>query len=176
VFALGTAIASEDPDRALQLFEECAALLRAGATDAVFGQVLGLLALGRARSDPIGALEALREALLYDYQGGLRTELVTVLDRGFRVFARVGQPETAAVLAGAVTGHFSVMSIIPAGEAEDQHAAMKEVRAHLGSERYERAVARGTAMSYEDVVGFMNAELERLLSSGQTGAERPVTI
>jgi hypothetical protein len=166
LFALAVAIIEDEPDRALQLVDECAALSRAGAADTVFGQVLALLALGRLATDPMGALRALREAVLYDHHGGLRTELVMVFDRGLRILARIGHPDIAAVLAGAVTGPFQTMSTIPANEVHDQRAAIDEIRTALGPDEYQRATSRGAAMSYEDLVDYALTELDRLLAFG----------
>jgi predicted ATPase/class 3 adenylate cyclase len=103
LYALAMAIGGEESDRALQLLEESASLTRAGAEDTGFGQTLGLIALGRARTNPEGALEALREAVTHCHHVGVRTEVTSALDRGFRVLALVGRPEAAAVLVGALT-------------------------------------------------------------------------
>ena len=163
LFALAMAIGGEEPDRALVLLEESASLTRAGAEDTGFGQTLGIIALGRAGTDPTGALETLREAITHCHQGGLRTEVARVLDRGFRVLTRVGRPEAAAVLVGALTAPHAPPVLIPAHEAPDRRAALEELQACLGAEEYERALARGASMSYEDIVGFTLAELDRAL-------------
>jgi predicted ATPase/DNA-binding SARP family transcriptional activator len=163
---LATAVANEEPDRALHLWEESASLTRAGAADTVFGQTLGLIALSRARTDPIGALETLREAVTYCHHGGLPGEMARTLDRGFRVLTRVGHPEAAAVLVGVLTGPLATPNLIPAYEARDGLAAMDELRARLGPDEYERAVQRGASMSYEEMVGFTLAELDRALAVG----------
>jgi hypothetical protein len=42
---------------------------------------------------------------------------------------------------------------------------MEELQACLGTEDYERAMARGASMSYEDVVGFTLAELDQALAA-----------
>jgi hypothetical protein len=86
-----------------------------------------------------------------------------VLDRGFRVLTRVGRPEAAAVLVGALTAPHAPPVLIPAHEAPDRRAALEELQACLGAEEYERALARGASMSYEDIVGFTLAELDRAL-------------
>jgi predicted ATPase/class 3 adenylate cyclase len=170
---LATAVANEEPDRALHLWEESASLTRAGAADTLFGQTLGLIALSRARMDPIGALETLREAVSYCHHGGLPGEMARTLDRGFRVLTRVGHPEAAALLVGVLTGPLATPSLIPAYEARDGLAAMDELRARLGPEEYERAVQRGASMSYEDMVGFTLAELDRALAARRTVVGAP---
>jgi predicted ATPase/DNA-binding SARP family transcriptional activator len=171
LYALAMAIGGEEPDRALELLEESASLTRAGAEDTGFGQTLGLIALGRVRSDPAGALEALREAVNHCHHVGVRSEVASALDRGFRVLALVGRPEAAAVLVGALTAPHGPWSLIPAREADARRAAMDELRADLGAEEYARAIARGRSLSYEGLVGFTLAELDRALAERRTRAD-----
>jgi hypothetical protein len=84
------------------------------------------------------------------------------------VLARVGRPEPAAILVGALTGPLGILSTVPAHEAGDRQAAMDELRSRLGAEEYEAAMARGASMSYEDLVVFALAELDHALALSRT--------
>ena len=86
-----------------------------------------------------------------------------LLERGLSLCDGRTPQECAAVLVGALTAPHAPPVLIPAHEAPDRRAALEELQACLGAEEYERALARGASMSYEDIVGFTLAELDRAL-------------
>ena len=48
----------------------------------------------------------------------------------------------------------------------DRQAALDHARAQLGPDRYDAAHATGAAMSYEQIVEYTLAELDRLQTEG----------
>jgi hypothetical protein len=54
--------------------------------------------------------------------------------------------------------------LMSATERDDQHAALERARARLGADRYDAALATGTAMSYEQIIAYTLGELDRLLA------------
>lgn len=70
------------------------------------------------------------------------------------------------MLTGIVAGHFldtSTMYQLLGRELEEHEAVDGQVRAALGIDAYEAATARGAAMIYGEMVGYLLHELERLL-------------
>lgn len=163
--------ATRRPDEgndALQALEECLNLSRAVATphhpDAL--QALAKLATFRARrGDHRAALETLREAVSRAHDAGHMVVILTVLNYGVSVAVELGAWELAAKLGAMVTDEqrteFVLMS---ATELEDQHAAIERARTRLGADRYDAALANGTAMSYEQIIEYTLGELDRLLA------------
>jgi hypothetical protein len=71
------------------------------------------------------------------------------------------------VLTGIVAGHFldtSTMYQLLGRELDEQEAVDGRVRAALGVDAYEAATARGAAMTYGEMVGYLRHELERILA------------
>ena len=89
--------------------------------------------------------------------------LMTAIDRGITVLARVGALETAATFAGIVTnGALAGLSIIRVGlEAIEREELIEQLTARLGVTTWETAVARGAAMAYDEIVEYAIGELER---------------
>ncbi len=162
------------PDEALEFAEEAVSLILAGASGSVFGHVMAMRAELRARSgDAAGAGADLREALTYSRTKGDQVMLAVGLDRGILVFGHLGRPEAVAVLSGAVgpEGALGVLSTLPLAERGDRDALVQQERTQsasvdLGPEAFDAAVARGAAMSPDEIVAYVVAEIERL--TGET--------
>ena len=75
-------------------------------------------------------------------------------------------PEPAAVLAGAETkGPVAAWNLHAGADDEelDREHALSAIRASLGPDAFERAFARGAAMTFDGVVEYTLDALERLL-------------
>jgi ATP/maltotriose-dependent transcriptional regulator MalT len=106
-FAAAAAIWPGEPQTALTLIEDSLALARAGALDSLLGFALSVAAAIRIRNgDLSGALAILQEATVQQHGDGNLLGLGITLHRAAAVFARLGEAEPAAVLAGAVSAHF----------------------------------------------------------------------
>ena len=75
------------------------------------------------------------------------------------VLARLGEPEPAAILAGAVSAHFAVTN---ANVRLDIDEAQILARRALGEAAYRAALGRGAVMEDDEVVGYALGELQRL--------------
>ena len=152
---------ADETDETIQALEECLAHSRAVATpdapDVL--QPLGLLAKLRARRRERGpAIEALREGVVRAHDSGQLVMLAFVLSCGVNVAVDIDAPELAATLGGAITDG-SLTYLVRA----DRQAALDHAHAKLGPDRYDAAHATGIAMSYDRVVEYTLAELDRLL-------------
>ncbi len=161
----GTRRPDED-DAAIRALEECLAHSRAVATpdhpDAL--QALGLLACLRARrGEGAPAIEALHEAVVRAYDNGQVGILISqLLGYGVSVAADLGTWEFAATLGCALTDGPVAALIYGTPAIAYRDAALDRARAHLDHVRYDAARARGAVMSYEQIVEYTLAELDRL--------------
>jgi hypothetical protein len=129
-------------------------------------QALGKLAPLRARRGEHSiALEALSEAVIGAHDTGQGVITAILLNYGVSVAAELDAWEFAATLGAAVTS-----SMLSAAERTDRQAALDQARTHLGPDRYDAAVATGTAMSHEELVEYTLGELDRLLAENTAPA------
>jgi hypothetical protein len=81
------------------------------------------------------------------------------------VLATLREFETAAVVAGAVRGEsLARIDTLPAYEVQYREQALEAVRTALGDERYEAALERGGAMTFDEIVAYALGELDRIVS------------
>jgi len=159
----------ERPEAALAECEEALTLTRAGAPDTMFAMALGLSAQIRAMAGDPGALAVLRESIVRADDLS-RAQLVTIADRAIRTLERLDHFEAAAVLGGAVTaGPFAPLSSVAKSELPDRLAAIDRARAILGPERYEHAYARGSAMTYDELMQYALASVDELIAERGDG-------
>jgi hypothetical protein len=168
LFFFGETRRSDESSDAIQALEECVARARTVATaDSAFALLaLGSLAKLRARrGEHTPAIEALREALVRAHDTGQPVVLATILNHGIGVAADLNALEFAATLGAAATdGPLAWLINVGPALLIQRQAALDQVRARLDPERYHAAVARGTATSYEQIVEYTLAELDRLLA------------
>ena len=168
-YAAARAIWLDEPQAALTLIEDSLALTRAGAVDSVHDYVLSLAAAIRTgNGDLPGALTVLYEATVWQYGDGNRLGLGITLQRATAVLARLGEPEPAAVLAGAVSAHFAHSLV---GIYRDERLAIDEAqvpaRRALGEAAYSTALGRGATMDDDEVTDYALGEFRRLLNEVQ---------
>jgi predicted ATPase/class 3 adenylate cyclase len=163
-YAAAQAVWLKEPQTARTLIEDSLALTRAGAIDSIHGLALSLAGAVRARnSDPPGALAALGQAAVQQHGDGNRAGLGLTLQRGAAVLARLGQPEPAAILAGAVSAHFTLtVGNIHAQEQSEIDDAQSLARKTLGDTAYKSALAQGAAMSIHEIAVYALGEFRRL--------------
>jgi predicted ATPase/class 3 adenylate cyclase/DNA-binding SARP family transcriptional activator len=170
LFALGQAMSRSDAPRALGIFEECVALVQGGAGgNIVIGGALAEVGRLRARAgDPIGAVQALRAAVQHQHDTGDRSSLAGHLLKAIAPLVQLHQPEPAAVL-GSIVDKGSLAPFLLASEEErrERQEAMHATRAQLSSDAYDSALARGAAMTYDEVVTYTLGELDRLLAEAR---------
>jgi hypothetical protein len=130
----------------------------------VLARAMALLAQILARSGTLpAAVRALSEGVEDAYINGDRPSVAVCLARGAVVMAAGGELETAAVFWGAATdGAFANLTVLPANEIPEHEEFMAIVRSQLGDDRYSAEVARGAAMTYEQITTFALAAVKRL--------------
>ena len=144
---------------------ERAAIARQGAAGFTLGPGLALVArLQARRGDAAAAAHALREAVVYTHTNSTNVLLLGVLNRGTDVLALLGRDLGAATLQGVVLdgclGPFEALEVEP--ERVAIATVLDEVCTRLPADTYEAAIARGKAMTYDEVIEFTLAEIDAL--------------
>jgi predicted ATPase/class 3 adenylate cyclase len=165
LYLLGRASWSDNPRAALDALEESVAISRTGVQRGTLGDALALIAKLRAQAhEAPEALTALRAALVHGHDFGQQGWLVTVLDRGIQVLGDLGYWEPTAVLGGMVLdGPLGQLSLLPLHEHQARSEALERARQELGDHRYFAAHTRGATMTYDEIIKYTLAELDRLV-------------
>ena len=91
--------------------------------------------------------------------------LVIMLDHGVRVLREV-RPLLAATMHGYVSNPVAqVLGVTPVGTAPAE--ILDDIRARVGDDAYEQAVARGASIMLEELVAITLSELDRLLAESE---------
>jgi predicted ATPase/class 3 adenylate cyclase len=162
---VGYVLDPDDPAGGLAAVEESVSLTQAGASDFAAGTALRKAAeLRAALGDRKHALAALRESVVRDYERGSKPPLLYTLYTASELLAELAHAEPATVLTGAVTAGpvaAFVSDRIQSGETERTQRLIAGLESVLGTEQYQAAIARGSAMSYEELVTYALEELDR---------------
>jgi predicted ATPase/class 3 adenylate cyclase len=133
----------------------------------ILARVLALLAQLRARDGEISAaVEALREGLENAHINGDRPAMGVCLARGTVVMAALAELYTAGAFWGAVAeGVFAHLTVLPPNEIPAHNEFLATVRSQLGDDGYAAAIARGAAMTDEQINAFALAAVRRFGST-----------
>ncbi len=157
----------DDPEAARAALEESMALTESGASDVLAGAALALLARLQAEAgDVLGALSLLRSAVSDSAEFASRISISRHLLYVAEVLGSAGiEPEVVGVLEGVVT-RSPEMNMVSAGgrERELHDRAIETACGIVGPERFEELLARGGAMTYEQVVDYALTELDRIVA------------
>jgi len=159
--ALGAALVFSDPRRALDALEESLALTDAGASDVVRPVVLMHVATLRAEfGDARGTLECLRDGFERAVEWGDRSAFGAI---GFAVvpLVQIGRSELALAFSAAS----AFTSPLGGYWLEAQQGAIARARDEVGPEHADALTARIEAMSYDEMVEYLGAELDRAIGS-----------
>ena len=161
--ALAWALQRDEPEAALRALEPILPGRSTGplsnnpfsANAAVESSALALAGGLRARlGDPKGAVPLLRDAVLLSRDEGSRPTLAAALNWSLSPLIKLGHPEQAATLVGALTGGpLAEVSAVPIGHGARERT-LERLRGALGDERTDAFVARGAAMSFDEVVDY----------------------
>jgi predicted ATPase/transcriptional regulator with XRE-family HTH domain len=175
-YAAAGALYLREPQTSLTLIEDSLVLTRAGAFDNMLGFALSLAGAIRVRnSDLPGALTVLHEAAVQQHGDGNRLGLGMTLQRAAAVFALLGEPEPAAILAGAVSARFP-LSVAATYQYERLgiDEAQVPVRSALGEAAYASALRRGAAMDDDQIADYALGEFRRLTALlAEPGVQAP---
>jgi tetratricopeptide (TPR) repeat protein len=161
--ATAHALRRDDPAAALAAAEQCLNLHRESDMAAfVAGSVMALAGglRGRLGDDP-GALELLHDAIVVGRDHGTRPQLAAGLDWALSPLTRTGRPDVAAMLLGGLTrGALAGLANYPGVDAA-RARTLERVRAVLGDDQTDELVARGAAMSYDELVQYAIDHLDQ---------------
>jgi predicted ATPase/class 3 adenylate cyclase len=175
-YAAAQALWLTEPQTARTLVEDSLALTHAGALDSIHGFALSLAGAIRARNGDLPeALVELQQATVQQHGDGNRLGLGYTLQRAAAVLARLGEHESAAILTGAVTGHFPVTAgNIHAQEQAEIDDAQSLARSALGEAAYNTALGRGAAMDNHETSAYALGEFRRVTAMlAEPGAQAP---
>jgi hypothetical protein len=114
-----------------------------------------LAALEARHGSVESALSALRAAVDMHHRNGDAANLSTTLVYLAVLFDRIELPDVAATLYGTASGHGAIGMVVGLADLLDR------LRAVLGSEAFDAAVASGEAMTLTDAVPYARREIER---------------
>jgi predicted ATPase/class 3 adenylate cyclase len=154
--SIAWALQRDDPAAALAAAEQYLDLHR--QFDIYVSAASGVMSLAgglRARlGDDPGALEVLHQAILVARDLGARPQIASVLDWALSPLHRTGRPEVAATFVGGLTtGALADVGNFPGVNAA-RTRTLERLRAVMGDERADELVARGAALSYDDLVQY----------------------
>jgi predicted ATPase len=148
--ALAWALQRDDPEAALGALDSLEGRFRGSTLPSSLALAGGL----RARlGNPEGALPLLREAVIVSRDEGARPSLAAALDWSLAPLVKLGQSESAATFVGALTGGpLAEVSGFP--DVESRARVLERIRAALGDNAADVLVARGAAMTYDEIIDF----------------------
>jgi predicted ATPase/class 3 adenylate cyclase len=150
------ALQRDDPQAALAVAEQFLEIYRrTGVARSVAPGLTALAAGLRARlGDNHGALPLLRDAVVIARDDGTLPTAAAALGFALNPLCRIGRPEAAATLIGALDrGALAHVAGFP-GTADARARTLARVRDALGDDHAERLIERGAAMTYEEVIGY----------------------
>jgi hypothetical protein len=109
-------------------------------------------------------IDELREAIVRAYDTGQLPNLAVVVNHGVLVAIELGAWALAATLAAAVNDGplAGLTTLVHPAEHIDRQGALDQVRAQLSADRYRAATTNAVTMTYQQVVQYTLAELDRL--------------
>jgi predicted ATPase/class 3 adenylate cyclase len=167
--ALADVTVRDDPSTARTAIKELVTLERAHAHlgRALTPSVIPSARLSLATHDQTSALHALRAAAELAREIGLFTAIAAAAIL-IGVLAELHQPQPAATLAGALTeGPYApLLVLVTQPDDRDQlDVELANLRAHLGHNAYDNAIAAGAAMSLDDIIDTMTAAIDAALAN-----------
>jgi hypothetical protein len=157
---VGFACLRQDPARAAAALDQSIALTRLGAGDGVYAQAVVLSAvLACGSGDDETSIALLYEALRYGRDSGNQISVSFAIGFGLIIMAERGDPEVAATLSAAGPG--ALIKAHGSFAAEYEHTVGR-LRRQLGPAVFDAAVAKGAAMSRQQIVAYLLAALPRV--------------
>ena len=159
---------SEESDDTIEALQECLALTRTIASPyhphAVRAHAL-LARLLAHRGERSRAIDAFKEAVVRAYDTGQLPMMAFAVNHGVCIAIDLGDWELAATLGVAVNDGplAGLTTLVHPAERTDRLAALDHAWANLGTDRFDAASTRANAMTYQEVVEYALAELDRLV-------------
>ncbi|MDQ1456595.1 MAG: hypothetical protein QOH28_2215 [Actinomycetota bacterium] len=167
-YVVGTVWAVTDPERAIGAYKRAIELGRSGTNDATLAATLFQCALLLARAgERRDALTYLRDSIVLQEHLKQQPQLAGALAYAIEIFTILNAPEDAAVLIGAARSgaltHLREMAIPP--ERRQQGSA--PLRDMLSAEQLSGCLARGAAMTMDELVAWTVTTLDGLIDGTQ---------
>jgi hypothetical protein len=160
-YSAGEIVLDADPAFALAALDRAVTLAEAGRNRFLAGVARVSITSLRSRiDDPAGALDAFADVIAHWSRDGDRTHLVTTLRNLVALFHRLGEPEAAARLLGAVSGSAGAPTFGP--EAERLAGAERWATEVLGADRLAELTAEGASQRLVDATDAALGALARL--------------
>ena len=163
--ARGWSLKHDDEAETRAALEESIAICESGALQGTLVPSLAFVAPLRHRAgDTVGALDALRTAILSCRETGERLSIITVLLSFVIVLTDLGEMEGPAVAAGVLQSEvFGPAASVTGFDLDEHQRCLDIARETLGDTRYNAAVARGASLSDEEALDRLVDELDRVL-------------
>ena len=163
--ALGYALETTDPDRAIAHLEEGVA--RATPLTNDMATSVGWRCLARlraARGDTLGALEAYMTTIEGAIQTGAGLATTLICETLARDLTNAGHHELAAILMGALEQPLTSYQ----GSERLRTETIRNLRNRMSPAEYEALTTRGRAMTAEQLISFTHSEVSRLIVALRT--------
>jgi hypothetical protein len=168
-FAVGFVESMRDPAAAIDWLCQSLDIADRGSMQYMATTVAGFLCRCYAAvGDAVGAGATIRRGVVSARDTGSRAMLAQILDYGGQALIGLGRDEEGATLVAAAT-HGRIGSRSLGGVVGTQRARTEDsARAHLGADRYSKAVAEGAAMTPQDAITYALNVVDLLTSRDDT--------
>ena len=168
-YALGEVLADTDPERAMAALDTALVAARESGSRFLEGVALVTAASLQARhGDPRAALEPFGRVVDRWHRAGNWTQQWITLRNVIDLFARLSADEPAVVLSGAMRASRSAAPLF-GSDAARLAEADAALRAGVSEQTHRQWLARGAAMTDDEVVSFAIAEINRLRTDPPCG-------
>jgi predicted ATPase/class 3 adenylate cyclase len=170
LYSMAEVIMHEDPDRAIELAREAAAIARSGKNSFAEGVALVTVTslLGR-HGDPAAALESFSEVIERWREMGNWAQQWNTIRNLIELFARIERDEAAVILDGAAEASGKAPPVYgPHGDRFN--GVIRSLEARLGSVAFAALRARGEELDGPNAVAFAQAEIETALRARERAA------
>ena len=123
-----------------------------------------IASLEAALGDPVHALELLDGSITFFHRAGNHGSASTAVAEVAIMLARIGDHAKAATVYGASVSLGAIL-------ISDLSQVLDQLRAELGESAYDKCVARGAAMSFDEAVRFVRGEIADALRDLRAGAD-----
>ncbi len=165
-YILGTVWAVADPERAIGAYKSAIELGRSGTNDATFPPALFQCALLLARAgERLDALTCLRESIVLQEHLVQQLQLAGALGYAIEILTILHAPEPAAVLVGAARSGVLTSLRAMAVPPERRQRGSAPLRDMLTAEQLSDFVARGAAMTMDELVAWTVDTLNTLIDA-----------
>jgi predicted ATPase/class 3 adenylate cyclase len=165
LYSNAVAIRLTDIDRCIAQLKQSLELARSGATPVIVAYAGATLApLVARRGDRALALRTLRDALAYASENGDHPQALMVCAGAVETLSTLGAFEAVATIGGYFISVAAEAPDSPDAAAQAMLDAYTHARDEAGPEVFDAEVARGTKLSFDEILSFLRRTLDTLLA------------